>query len=331
MPLKPLWARTVLSIQKRIAALVQRPPEPVSDNVFHEPYSPFYHYNTVIDVEALIKSYAMSNLKPNPCYITNFLGVLIDPKFFPQLLEGKEGEVEGLPIPGNWHADMAEFAVALRAVSLAQKSFTIIELGCGWGCWLNNTGAAARKRGLAVNLIGVEGDGGHIQFAKEACATNGFSDNEITLHHGIAAVESGVALFPRQDHAGLSWGLQPIFGATKEQRREAIRSGGYDELPTVALMEIAKNYERIDCLHIDIQGGETELIKGCLDFIGEKVSYIFIGTHSRQIEGALFNMLLNAGWKLEIERPCFLKLDGPRPYTWVDGVQGWRNASLLAL
>jgi hypothetical protein len=40
--------------------------------------------------------------------------------------------VEGIPIPANWHADIAEWAAALRAVELAEETFTVVELGCGW-------------------------------------------------------------------------------------------------------------------------------------------------------------------------------------------------------
>jgi hypothetical protein len=54
--------------------------------------------------------------------------VRIDPKFVPKVLHGRAGEVEGTPIPAIWHGDMAEWAAALRAVDLAQGSFTIAEL-----------------------------------------------------------------------------------------------------------------------------------------------------------------------------------------------------------
>ena len=290
--------------------------------------SPFWHYNSMFDGEAVIRRHAVPDVQPRAGYLTNFLGVAIDPKFFPQLLDGRGGEVEGIPIPGNWHADMAEFAAALRAVDLARETFTVIELGCGWGCWMNNTGAAARRLGLEVHLIGVEGDEGHIGFAKEACEINGFHASQVTLHRGIAAAASGVALFPRQDRPGVSWGLQPIFGATDAQRQQAVQLGAYDELPMVALAEVAAPYSRIDFLHVDIQGGEGDLVESCLPILREKVAYLFVGTHSRQIEGRLFDLLLEAGWHLEIERPGLLKLDGAAPYAWIDGVQGWRNLAL---
>src|SRR3546814_4193882 len=84
--------------------------------------------------------------QPSPDHLTNFLGVKIAPRFFPGILDGKAGVVEPIPIPANWHADIAEWAAALRSVDLAVGTFRALELGCGWGCWLNNAGAAARRR-----------------------------------------------------------------------------------------------------------------------------------------------------------------------------------------
>lgn len=292
----------------------------------------FFHYQSVFDAVECIRRHAAPHLESRPGYLTNYLGVVIDPKFFPHLLDGRGGEVEELPIPGNWHADMAEFAAALRAVDLSHGRFTMIELGCGWGCWMNNTGVAARRAGREVHLVGVEGDEGHIGFAKEACAANGFNARDVSLHRGIAAAASGVALFPRQEQAGISWGLEPIFGATDVQRQQAVESGAYDELPMVALADLAAPHERVDFLHIDIQGGEADLVEKCLPILQDKVAYMFVGTHSRQIEGRLFHDLLRNGWHLEIERPGLLKLgEAAAPHMWVDGVQGWRNPTLLPL
>ncbi len=290
--------------------------------------SPFYYYHSCFDAQAVIRRHAAPGLRPNPRYLTNFLGVLIDPKFFPSILNGRAGQVEPVPIPANWHADISEWAAALRAVDLAPGGFTMIELGCGWGCWMNNTGVAARRMGKAVQLIGIEGDEGHIGFAREACEANGFRPSEVTLHHGVAAAKPGTALFPRQDKAGSSWGLEPVFGATEAQREQALRSGRCDALPMVPLEDVAAQHGRIDLLHIDIQGGEADLVAACLPLLGRKFAYLLIGTHSRAIEGKLFEVLLGAGWRLEIERPCRLHLIEGTPSTYVDGVQGWRNPSL---
>lgn len=287
--------------------------------------SPFWHYNTSFDAEDVIKRYAVDSPPAQEGMVVNFLGVAVDPKIFPPILREKAGTVEPVPLPSNWHADIAEWGAALRSVDLSGARFTMIELGCGWGCWMNNMGAAARSTGREVHVIGVEGDVGHVEFAHEALARNGFAEDQWTIVNGIAAGEEGVALFPKQDHAGGSWGLEPVFGATEQQRDEAVASGKFDILPMVSLARIAADHERIDLVHIDIQGGEVDVVEACLDTLNDKVAYLVIGTHSRQIEGRLFDLLGDAGWLLEMERPAILSLPPEGPLTRVDGLQGWRN------
>jgi FkbM family methyltransferase len=291
--------------------------------------SPFFHYNASFDAEEVIRRHAAPNLSPDPDYLTNYLGVIINPKFLPAILADHRGVLEGVPIPANWHADIAEWAAALRAVEKAQQTFTMIELGCGWGCWMNNTGVAARRLQKDVQLIGVEGDQGHIEFAREATAANGFQPAQVELHHGIASAIPGTALFPRQAQAGIEWGLEPIFGASDAERQTALRTGSHEVLTMITLAELAGPRQRIDLLHIDIQGGEADLIAGSMPILQEKVAYLVIGTHSRAIEGRLFDILLGAGWQLEIERPALLSLGSNGPIVTVDGVQGWRNAGIL--
>jgi FkbM family methyltransferase len=295
------------------------------------PQSVFFHYSTTFDPIETMKRHEVPGLRPTPGYLTNFLGVKIDPKFFPGILNERAGQVEGIPIPANWHADIAEWGVALRAIDLSADTFTMIELGCGWGCWMNNTGVAARRAGRKVHVIGVEGDEGHVAFARESLATNGFAEDQITLHRGIAAAASGFALFPKQDLAGMNWGLEAVFGATEQQRAEAVASGHYDELPMISLADLAVPHRRIDLLHIDIQGAEADFIDGCLDILGEKVAYILIGTHTKPIEGRLFETLVKTGWKLEMERPAIFDISSGAPSVRVDGVQGWRNPKLLPM
>jgi len=290
--------------------------------------SPFFYYNSNIDAQGIMKAHAVPDLKPNERYLTNFLGVLIDPKFFPEILDGKAGQVEPIPIPANWHADIAEWAAALRAVDLAGNSFVVIELGCGWGCWLNNTGVAARRSSRAPHLIGIEGDPGHIQFAREAFVANGFTESQVTLYHGIASAKDGMALFPVQENAGKNWGLEPIFDASFMDIAKAKWTGKYKELPMVSLQKAASKCARVDLLHIDIQGSEADLIGDCLPLLNQKVAYLVVGTHSREIEGRIFASLRSVGWILEIERPAILSLSNGVPQVTVDGVQGWRNPRL---
>lgn len=290
---------------------------------------PFFHYNATFDAIALIRRHAARGLRPDASYLTNYLGVRVSPKVCPSMLKGREGQIESAPLPGNWHADVAEFAAVLRSVELAEETFTMAELGCGWGCWMNNAGVAAKRRGLKVLVMGVEGDKGHIEFAHEALASNGFSPDEVRIFWGVAAATTGFALFPRQAVAGTSWGLEPVFNADERSRAKARETGSHDELPMIPVSRLIEDGHRcLDLLHIDIQGGEAALVHDSLQLMSEHVRYLVIGTHSREIEGQLFHYLLSAGWHLEIERPAILNLQNA-PRVMIDGVQGWRNPRLF--
>ncbi len=321
-----VWNRIAFFKGKIDAALAPRRPVQATGPSLDR--SPFYHYNSAFDAIDVMQRHAVADLKPHPDYVTNFLGVKVSPRYFPGILDGRQGTVEAIPIPANWHADIAEWAYALHAVDVAKETFRVVELGCGWGCWLNNTGAAARRRGLKVELIGIEGDEGHVGFALESLAANGFSPDQFKIVYGVAAPKRSKALFPVAE-PGKTWGSEPIFDATSQQIAEAELTGRYRVLEAYPLAELAGG-SPIDLLHVDIQGGETDFMKANFDEINRYVRRTLIGTHSRVIEGDIMRFMLDRGWKLEMERPCIFGLADGRPYIQVDGVQGWLNGRQIA-
>ena len=288
---------------------------------------PFSQFNACIDVEGIIRGHDHPGSAAVPGHVVNFLGVKMNARFMP-VPEHFAGTVMGVPIPSNFHADMSEWGAALRAVDLARGSFTVLELGCGWGCWMINTATAARHRGLTVHALGVEADAAHLGFAREALATNGFTASESTLMEGVVAARAGTALFPKPDRHGRDYGSEPLFGLEGAELERAQRSGEYDRVPVIALEDAMRGHQRIDLLHIDIQGGEADLVRDTLPLLRAKVAYMVIGTHSRPIEGKLFETLGGGAFKLEVERPAILDLRDTGPLTLVDGVQGWRNTAL---
>jgi hypothetical protein len=292
--------------------------------------NPFYFYHGTFDVRNIIRAHEDKDRASVPGHLVNFLGVAMNVRFVPELA-GHEGHVEGLPVPANWHAEMSEFAAVLRAVELEKDRFTMIELGCGWGCWMNNSGVAARRKGLTVRLIGVEGDEGHIGFAREALATNGFAPGEYKLWRGIAGARTGTALFPKQNQSGADWGLEPKFDLPADERDALLKGGRYDELPILDIRDVIEREPRISLVHMDIQGGEADFVRDCMVTLVEKVSYLVIGTHSRQIEARLLDSLLGAGWALELERPSDFEITADGPVTTIDGIQAWRNPRLAPI
>ena len=286
----------------------------------------FLHYNSALDCHRVIAAHEYKERASVEGQITNFLGVHVNVRFFSGM-QDMGGTVEGIPHICNFHAEVTEWAAALRAVDLSKNTFTVCELGAGFGCWMVNTAVAAKKRGLIVKAIGVEADEEHARWMAEHCAQNGISSDEFIAIRAIAGPHDGVALFPVVDDSSATYGLEPRFFHREETARAALESGRFTKLPMVSADTIFGHSERIDLLHIDIQGGEADFIRSALSILQQRVAYIVIGTHSRSIEGQIIADLTAAtGWDLEIEKPCDFYLPGL--HTHQDGLQAWRNIRL---
>ena len=289
--------------------------------------SPFDYYNKAFDGVELVSRHFDPNRAPAEGMKVNSFGVKVPEKVIPRSIVNHVPDVEGTALPANWHADTAEFAAALRAVELSGDTFTMLELGCGWGCWMNITGVVARNMGKGVRLVGIEGDRLNFGLAEETLAANGFGADDYVLHHGIAHAESGTAAFPQQQAGDDAWGLFPVFSTDEDAYKSAIESGRYTELPMIGFDALAEEHGRFDLVHIDIQGGERDLVAACIDAFTRSAAYVLIGTHGREIEGDIMRTFRAAGWTLEIERPAIL--DVVHDVVTVDGVQGWRNPALV--
>ena len=317
-------ALKIHSTREALVQSIRNSPE-YKNKIGDDKLSPFWHYTSAFDAQGTINEHAKSQIHPSLSHVTNFLGVKIRPEFFPNILADRVGIVEPVPIPANWHADIAEWASCLRAVNLSGDRFTMLELGCGWGCWMNNLGVAAKSAGKKIKLYGIEADREHLNYARSSLSDNGITDKEFVLSQGIAGKAGSVALFPSIE-SGINWGGTAIFNPNKQQMKEAVDSGKYVRMPVVDIGALIGGEKILDFLHVDIQGAELGLLTEMFDLLCKKVRYIFIGTHSKQIEGGLFDLFMrNKSWTLEMERAAIFSLVDGRPIVQVDGVQAWRN------
>lgn len=287
-----------------------------------------YHYYCEYDAYGVMKSFQIESQEPEEGVLKNFMGVKVPAKVYPPILNPLMGQVEPLPDPGNWHADIAEWGAALLSVVRAKDTYRIVEVGCGWGCWLVNMGVAARARGLSVDLIGIEGDKNHLLNAAEVLALNDFDEDQYSLHHGVAGPKPGKALFPDPEAGTAAWGGAAIFYPDEDTLAKAEEDDTVQVLDCKTLEEVSAG-QPIDLLHIDIQGAETDYVAGNLDSMTKYARRMLIGTHSRVIEGKLMECLLDAGWILEMERPAIAPPHAGQPITRIDGVQLWGNPALL--
>lgn len=265
-------------------------------------------------------------------YLIDFLGGRTDINFNHATME-RGGEVESPPLSGNFHSGPIEWIGLLRSVDQATDSFTMAELGAGWGPWLVAGAIAAHHRGLRnVALVGVEADNGHFDFLRKHLSDNGISDDIVTLFHGAVAPEDGTMLFPEIDPME-DWGaaaIQTSAGGTRDYRGKDVN---FKEVSGFSLETILKGIGYLDLCHIDIQGAEREIIRENLDLLSRKVRRIVVGTHSRSIEGELFDRLSLSGWQLELEEPCEFRIGKAisqidEGLTVKDGTQVWLNPRL---
>lgn len=286
-----------------------------------------YQYTCEFDAVNVLALFWRKNQTPDPNAVTNFIGAKVPAKIHPPKLNAMLGKVENPPNPGNWHADIAEWAAALRSVRQAEDTYRIVELGCGWGCWLTNMGVAARSTGLKVDLIGIEGNDLHLINADETLRLNGFEDGDFSLYHAIAAPTRGKALFPSADAETTVWDGEAIFYPDDATLAKAEQDPNVQILHCVPLSDLSQ-HQIIDLLHVDIQGAEVDYVEGNFKDISSYVRRVLIGTHSRSIEGRLIDIFQDAGWRMEMERPALTPIKAGKPKTTIDGVQMWANPAL---
>ena len=58
-----------------------------------QPNRQLLQYTACFEPQEVMRRHAAPDLAARPGYLTNFLGVLIDPVFFPRFLHGRAGQV----------------------------------------------------------------------------------------------------------------------------------------------------------------------------------------------------------------------------------------------
>lgn len=249
----------------------------------------------------------------------------------------RDKRVEALPVPGDYHAEAVEWIGMLKAVLAAKDSWSAMELGAGFGPWLAASSAAARARGITdIHLCGVEGDPGRFALLRQNMEDNQLADRDTLLLCAGVGVADGKARWPKIPNPSDVSGGRPIREGNADDLQSLpgqLDASDFIDIDIVGLPKLLDRRPVWDLVHIDIQGTEDELCAGCIGALSEKARYVIIGTHSRQIEGALMELFFQNGWVLEHEQPMKFA-PGPRRSSkergWGDGTQVWRNPKIGA-
>lgn len=243
-----------------------------------------------------------------------------------------------LPAPPH-DEEYFEWVDLLESVLAAGQSYTMMELGAGYGRWGVRAGRAARKRGIRdVRLIFVEGEPKHAAWLREALTLNDLADCSTLYEKAISYVGEVVPFVVAHETANVGFG-QCIgwegegaeTGRTYFGKPVRKTPAGYDQIDVhpITFEEITAGIAFVDLVDMDLQRAELDLVQNSMDTLNAKVRRVHIGTHAPEIEEVLRTTFTDAGWQKVWDFGC-LRINAT-PYgdiPFVDGVQGWINPRL---
>ncbi len=219
---------------------------------------------------------------------------------------------------------MFEWITIVETVLCAGERCVMPDLGSGYGRWLVNAGLLSRHLRRAPFVIGVEAEDTHFRWMKEHLADNGISPEEQRLFHSpITGKRQGVpftighpddwygqAVLPSAEAGFGNWP-----NAHVEMRQSIILEDLIGDMPVV------------DLLDLDIQGMEAEVISSSIELIHKRVKRLHVGTHSREIEATLRQVMSAIGRHAHFDYPGATNNcpTAAGPINFGDGVQCWIN------
>jgi FkbM family methyltransferase len=244
-----------------------------------------------------------------------------------------------------------EWIDLLESVAAAGKSYTMIDLGAGYGRWAVRAAYALQQLnpGLPYRLIAVEAEPTVFRWMHQHFKCNGIDASGHSLLHGAVTDVPGEALFyiggPRggpYDRRPDDWYGQSL-NKDYEVSSEYVEDGEYYgykvrrhksewrsiSIPGISLAGLLKDLDRVDLIDMDIEGQELPSIRSSIGELDSKVKRLHIGTHGKEIEQELRQILSNHGWDCLADYTLFSTSDTPwGSIVFENGVQSWVNPRL---
>lgn len=244
-----------------------------------------------------------------------------------------------------------EWIDLLESVLDARRSYTMIELGAGFGRWVVRAAHAVQRHDqeMPYRLVAVEAEPTVFEWMHLHFAANGLDPADHRLIHGAVSERAGECLFyvggPRggpYDREPNAWYGQrltqdhDLAGESEEdgeyQGRKILRhKSGWRSIrvPGVSLRSILRDLERVDLLDMDIEGQELPAIRGAAPELDAKVKRLHIGTHGKDIESELRQLLSAHDWRCLADYSLLSASETPWGLIrFENGVQSWVNPRL---
>jgi FkbM family methyltransferase len=229
--------------------------------------------------------------------------------------------------------NILDWLILLEALLDARNEFVMVALGAGWGRWLVSAALAAKQRDtMSCRLIGVEAEPTHFRWMLQHFRDNNLDPKDHELIEAAAAEKSGKAWFYFGKPS--SWYGQSIIRDRSLDSRKGVAEIQYNSekakiVRTMDIAEIVANYDRIDYIHMDIQGAELDVLASDPVVLDNKVKRVLVGTHSSQIEVGLRALFRDLGWCCQYDVPLNGSVSANNTtFSLGDGAQVWINPKL---
>lgn len=270
-------------------------------------------------------------------YVTDYFGVKTRTDFVPWANALNGHTLTTPPIPNDGvRAEAIEYVALLDSIEhSAGPHFAMVELGASYAPWAALAGVIAKRLGKNVSVRAVEASSYFHALIPENYTANGLVGDsngvgptvESVAIHGAVGIKKGTMFFPVVNSAFENGGQAADSVPDVDYVGRAVP---HEEVPIRTLDEIFDGLDAVDFLHCDIQGSEEDVLVHGAALLSQKVKRMFVGTHSRKIEGALIECLHKHGWHLMRERPVTFahqpQLSSVVGMTTIDGGQYWVNS-----
>jgi FkbM family methyltransferase len=252
------------------------------------------------------------------------------------------------PGPPPVDEEYFEWIDLLESVVAARGSYTMLDLGAGYGRWSVRAAFAVRQYHgtLPCHLIAVEPEPTVFEWMHLHFRDNGIDPTHHRLIHAAVTRAPGEVLFyiggPRGgpfDRTPDAWYGQSV---TKDYDlagpcepdgtycgRAVLRhQSGWRSIrvPSLTLAGLLQGLGRVDLIDMDIEGQELPVVQSTIQALDEQVQRLHIGTHGKEIEDGLRQLLSDHGWSCWADYSLFSTSDTPwGTISFENGVQAWMN------